>query len=103
MDNAHGTCVVFQAKDAKVFMVVRVLDTHTNQWSVINPNGTLPPQRGGHSVSSCCNLLCRWSPAAVWELCLYSCAYPVVCTLNGWTFYVRTFCLCMCCQLAFAD
>lgn len=47
--------VVIQAKDAKVFMVVRALETHTNQWSVINPNGSLPPQRGGHSVSASCN------------------------------------------------
>lgn len=53
------TCVVVQAKDAKVFMVVRALDTHTHQWSILSPNGTLPPQRGGHSVSvASCHFLC---------------------------------------------
>lgn len=55
IEKACRICVVMQAKDAKVFMVVRALDTHTNQWSVINPDGTLPPQRGGHSVSASCN------------------------------------------------
>ena len=79
MQSAHGICVVTQAKDAKVFMVVRALDTHAHQWSVINPNGTLPPQRGGHSVSPSCQWLCSCSPAAVWGLCHYLtlCMHPL--------------------------
>ncbi|KAL3133889.1 hypothetical protein ABBQ32_008347 [Trebouxia sp. C0010 RCD-2024] len=45
-----GTYSRYQkAKDAKVFMVVRALDIHTHQWSILSPGGTLPPQRGGHS------------------------------------------------------
>ena len=42
-------------------MVVRVLDTHKNEWSIMSPNGNPPPQRGGHSVrpfellSDCCH------------------------------------------------
>lgn len=39
-----------QAKDAKVYMVIRVLDTHKHEWSIISPAGNAPPQRGGHSV-----------------------------------------------------
>ena len=97
MQSAHGICLVIQAKDAKVFMVVRALDTHTHQWTVINPNGALPPQRGGHSVSPSCNRLCSRSPAAVWELYLYTYAYPFACTLYAWTFSACTLCLCTLC------
>ncbi|KAL0045620.1 hypothetical protein WJX82_011651 [Trebouxia sp. C0006] len=38
-----------KAKDAKVYMVIRVLDTHKHEWSIISPAGNAPPQRGGHS------------------------------------------------------
>lgn len=38
-----------KAKDAKVYMVVRALDTHKNEWSFMSPAGNTPPQRGGHS------------------------------------------------------
>lgn len=41
-----------QAKDAKVYMVVRALDTHKNEWSFMSPAGNAPPQRGGHSVGT---------------------------------------------------
>ena len=102
MQSAHGICLVIQAKDAKVFMVVRALDTHTHQWSVINPNGALPPQRGGHSVSPSCNRLCSRSPAAVWELYLYTYAYPFACTLYAWTFSACTLCLCTLCACRIA-
>ncbi len=39
-----------QAKDAKVYMVIRMLDTHKHEWSIMSPAGNAPPQRGGHSV-----------------------------------------------------
>ncbi|KAL0028321.1 hypothetical protein WJX79_010343 [Trebouxia sp. C0005] len=38
-----------KAKDAKVYMVIRVLDTHKHEWSIMSPAGNAPPQRGGHS------------------------------------------------------
>ena len=44
--------VQMQAKDAKVYMVIRVLDTHKHEWSVMSPAGNAPPQRGGHSVGA---------------------------------------------------
>ena len=44
--------VQMQAKDAKVYMVIRVLDTHKHEWSIMSPAGNAPPQRGGHSVGA---------------------------------------------------
>ncbi|DBA75236.1 hypothetical protein WJX77_011618 [Trebouxia sp. C0004] len=38
-----------KAKDAKMYMVTRVLDTHKHEWSFMSPAGNAPPQRGGHS------------------------------------------------------
>lgn len=38
-----------KAKDAKLYMAVRVLDTHKHQWSILSPDGEAPPQRGGHT------------------------------------------------------
>jgi len=61
-DNQRSHCIItacnldlfmeLQAKDAKVSMVIRVLDTHKHEWSIMSPAGNAPPQRGGHSVGA---------------------------------------------------
>lgn len=45
--------LALQSKDASVPLPVRIYHTDCNAWEVVQPSGTSPPPRGGHTVSIC--------------------------------------------------
>lgn len=46
----NRSCIALQAKDARKDLQVSAFDTQTTSWAVLEPSGTPPTSRGGHSV-----------------------------------------------------
>lgn len=94
---AHGICVVGQGCKG-VYGCAGARHTH---------QPVVRHQPKWHLATSAWRALCKsflrlaiqLEPSAVWELCLYNCAYPFACTLYAWTFYACTICLHMLCLL----